>query len=63
MSAAQVEELKGKVRSHAMDRPALIKALRHVRMTAINDGDKETLKLFADPVEVVADKIIAEARK
>ena len=63
MSAAQVEELKAKVKAHEMDRPALIKALRHVRMTAINDEDKETLKLFADPVEVIADRMIAEVRK
>ena len=63
MSAAQLEELRGRVRAGELDRPGLIKALRHVRMSAINSEDQETLKLFKEPVEVVADKMIAEIRK
>lgn len=63
MSAAQLEELKGRVKAGDLDRPGLIKALRHVRMSAINSEDKATLDLFKEPVEVVADKMIAELRK
>lgn len=60
--AYQLDELKAQVRGRSIDRPGLIKLLRKTRMAAINAGDKATLAQLNDPVEVIADKILAECR-
>jgi hypothetical protein len=60
--AYQLDELKAQVRGRSIDRPGLIKLLRKTRMAAINAGDKATLAQIDGPVEVVADRIIAENR-
>lgn len=63
MSKTRIEDLREQIRQKKLDRPGLIKALRKTRMEAINKGDTETLGIFGeDPVEVVADRIIAEER-
>lgn len=59
----KIKDLKEQVANGALDRPSLIKRLRKVRMAAIDDQDAEALKVFDDPVEVVADKMIAEIKK
>lgn len=63
MSAAQLEELKGKIQKGEMDRPSLIKALRKIRMRAVNEADQTVLGMFKEPVEVVADRWITDLRK
>lgn len=61
--AYQLDELKAQVRGGQLDRPGLIKLLRKTRMAAINAGDKATLAQIDGPVEVIADRILAEVRK
>ncbi len=58
-----LEEIRKQVREGTMSRPALIKNLRRVRMLAIDRNDKEMLKLFEDPVEQIADRMLVESKK
>lgn len=59
---ASLEELKKQVQGGHLDRPALIKLLRKARMAAINAGNSTELAAFDAPVEVMADRIIAEKK-
>lgn len=60
----EIDELRKLVRQGKLDRSGLIRALRKVRMAAIREGDEKKFAFFGvDPVEVVADRMIAEERR
>lgn len=58
MGKSDLDALRERAKKGEIDRTSLIRALRKVRLEAVNKNDREVLDALQDPPEIVADRLL-----